>query len=331
MGGHLFDRILVVVAGLEANLRPGLESLRRMCRDARITLLAGVEREIMVRRLVRSARNPMNIADDYVICPTNIESLLGGRNAVNVEIATGGQTTEQMTEQTAERMTKQAMEQATTGHGGETRGDDERIRQLEKLVSTDDLTGLKNRRYVREFIRQIIGKAESHGFQVTLLLFDIDNFKHYNDAHGHGVGDNVLRQAAAMMQSCCREHDVVARIGGDEFAVVFWDKPGSDKKPEGTDQTQDQKRRIDAKHPREVYFMADRFRREISKSKLNLLGDEGRGLLTISGGLATFPIHGRNIDELFEQADGAMLNAKRSGKNRIYLVGNPGNKAQTLT
>ncbi len=291
-----FDRILVVVAGLEGNLRPGLKSLRRTCRDAKITLLADVDREIMVRRLVRSARNPMNVADDYVICMGDVDFFLDrGDDDVNAEIV-------------ADR-TREV-------------GEYDRIRQLERLASTDDLTGLKNRRYIREFLRQIIDRAERQDFQVTLLLFDIDNFKHYNDAYGHGVGDNVLRQAAVMTQSCCRDHDVVARIGGDEFAVVFWDKPGSsNSRGAGAEQ-----RRIDARHPQDAYFMAERFRREISKSKLSFLGDEGRGLLTISGGLATFPVHGRNTDELFAQADRALLVAKRSGKNRVSLVSGPENR-----
>ena len=56
-----------------------------------------------------------------------------------------------------------------------------------------------------------------------MLVFDIDNFKHYNDVYGHYAGDDVLKQAAVLMKRCCRSHDVVGRVGGDEFAVVFWD------------------------------------------------------------------------------------------------------------
>jgi PleD family two-component response regulator len=71
--------------------------------------------------------------------------------------------------------------------------------------------------------------------------------------------------------------------------------------------------------------MAERFRREVSVSSLQYLGPRGKGSLTISGGLASFPQDGQNAPDMFEQADKAMLEAKRSGKNRIYLVGQPEN------
>ena len=87
------------------------------------------------------------------------------------------------------------------------------------------MTGLKNRRYIREFTRQIIEYARKENGRVTLLVFDIDDFKKYNDTYGHTAGDEILKQAASLMHRCCRPHDVVGRIGGDEFAVVFWDDP----------------------------------------------------------------------------------------------------------
>ena len=99
-------------------------------------------------------------------------------------------------------------------------------RALQRLVMTDELTGVYNGRYFKHFLNKICEKALQRQFSVTLLLFDIDNFKKYNDDHGHGVGDEILRQTASVMRECCREHDVVARISGDEFAVVFWDKEG---------------------------------------------------------------------------------------------------------
>jgi two-component system cell cycle response regulator len=123
------------------------------------------------------------------------------------------------------------------------------------------------------------------------------------------------------MQRCCRGHDVVARIGGDEFAVVFWDEPQASP----ADAPDERRwRRID--HPTEAIFIAKRFVRELENSELTPLaglGPKGRGILTISGGLATFPRDGSTIQELFQQADTALLEAKRSGKNRIYLVGKP--------
>ncbi|MHC4106060.1 MAG: GGDEF domain-containing protein, partial [Planctomycetota bacterium] len=198
---------------------------------------------------------------------------------------------------------------------------EKKIKHLEKLATEDDLTGLKNRRYIWEFARQIIERAQKENGRVTLLVFDIDNFKHYNDAFGHSVGDEVLKQAAVLMQRCCRSHDVVGRIGGDEFAVVFWDEPHA--KPDGVP---DERRSLRADHPSGAIFIAKRFVRELENSELTPLaglGPEGRGILTISGGLASFPRDGSTIQELFQQADSALMEAKHSGKNRIYLVGKP--------
>jgi diguanylate cyclase (GGDEF)-like protein len=113
---------------------------------------------------------------------------------------------------------------------------------------------------------------------------------------------------------------VVGRIGGDEFAVIFWDEPTS------IDQRPRQERRSSAgEHPREVIAIAKRFRRQINTAELNLLGPSGNGELTISGGLATLGPDGDTVERLFEQADGALMEAKKRGKNRIYLVGGPPN------
>jgi two-component system cell cycle response regulator len=112
----------------------------------------------------------------------------------------------------------------------------------------------------------------------------------------------------------------VGRIGGDEFAVVFWDDP---RRESGGPRSERRSARAD--HPAEAIYIAKRFVRELEKAELNLLGPEGKGVLAISGGLASFPRDGSTIGELFEKADRALLEAKRSGKNRIYLVGKPQN------
>ena len=188
------------------------------------------------------------------------------------------------------------------------------IAELQTLVTQDDLTGLKNRRYLRQFLPAILGNAKEDGYQVTLLLFDLDNFKHYNDTYGHTIGDSVLLQTGKLMRRCCREHDVVARLGGDEFAVVFWDLPEEV-------QARNDRRQTNHGHPREAQFMAERFRREMSEAAFECLGSKGKGTLTISGGLATYPLDAVTAEDLFEKADQAMLEAKRTGKNKITIVG----------
>ena len=190
---------------------------------------------------------------------------------------------------------------------------DERIRILEELVTQDDLTGLKNRRYLRQFLPAIINAASENNTRVTLLLFDLDNFKHYNDTFGHSTGDAVLAQTARLIRRCCREHDVVVRLGGDEFAVIFWDLP--EERPN------DDRRHTSQDHPRQVRFMAERFCAEMSLAEFECLGQKGKGKLTVSGGLATYSVDADTAEELFEKADHAMLEAKRSGKNKITIVG----------
>ncbi|MHC4292062.1 MAG: GGDEF domain-containing protein, partial [Planctomycetota bacterium] len=199
---------------------------------------------------------------------------------------------------------------------------DRRIEELETLVVQDDLTGLKNRRYLRQFLPLILQKAKANQCQVTLLLFDIDDFKHYNDSYGHSIGDDVLRQTAKLICLCCRNQDVVTRLGGDEFAVIFWDVPGEQTQ---TAQSISDRRKSSLGHPRQTVFMAERFRHEMASMPFDHLGPKGKGSLTISGGLATFPTDASSAPELFEKADQAMLEAKRNGKNLIYLVGQPNN------
>ncbi|MGB7159935.1 MAG: GGDEF domain-containing protein [Tepidisphaeraceae bacterium] len=193
---------------------------------------------------------------------------------------------------------------------------EDRHARLQKLAITDELTGLYNGRYFRHFLNRIVDKARTLRFPVTLLLFDIDNFKKYNDQYGHGVGDEILRQTAALMRRCCRDHDLVARISGDEFAVVFWEKEGPrqprDGKPVATA----------GRPPQSVMFILDRFRRLLSLPDFSNLGATGKGALTISGGLAVFPYDATEVDALIDAADRAlMFGAKQGGKNSIYLVG----------
>ncbi len=298
-----FAVIAVVMSGAPAKLTSTLKALREVNCDAKIILLAQMYEEPAAMQLVGSAFNGATLADDYLICPVQTnrfyESVSPAETSPKISTSAGGD--------------KAALSVAEPVDATK-----ERIKQLEKLAIEDELTGLKNRRYIWEFSRQIIALARSENKRVTLLIFDIDNFKHYNDVYGHSAGDEVLKQAAVLMRRCCRGHDVVGRIGGDEFAVVFWDDPRRELSKEETE-----RRSAMADHPKEAIFIAKRFRKELGKAELHLLGPEGKGVLAISGGLASFPRDGATTDELFEQADKALLEAKRSGKNKIYLVGSP--------
>ena len=192
----------------------------------------------------------------------------------------------------------------------------DRERRLRTLAMTDELTGCANKRYFRTFLDRILLRARGERFPVTLLLFDIDDFKHYNDAHGHPVGDEILRQTADLMRRCTRDHDLVARIGGDEFAVVFWEREQA-----GMPAKRGEKRG-QGRFPAGPLQIAARFRELLNTESFAALGQSGVGRLTISGGMAVYPYDGGDADALIEAADRALMSgAKRSGKNSIALVG----------
>ena len=191
----------------------------------------------------------------------------------------------------------------------------DRHNRLQKLAITDELTGLYNARYFRHFLSRILEKGRTMRFPVTLLLFDIDDFKKYNDQYGHGTGDEILVQTATMMRRCCRDHDLVARIGGDEFAVVFWEK-------EGPRQPRDTRGPVSSRPPQTPVQVFERFKRLMAGAEFTGLGSTGRGTLGISGGLAVFPYDATDAAGLIKAADEfLMFGAKQGGKNSIYLVG----------
>ena len=292
-----FAAIGVIMSGLSSKLDFALKALRDVDAGAKIVLLAQMWEEPVAIQLVNAFSEGKRAADDYLICP-----IRAGRLREFIMVS----------------QDKQAAETAT--QAAVTPSIESKIRHLEKLATEDDLTGLKNRRYIREFSRQIIEHAEKENRRITLLIFDIDNLKKYNDIYGHSAGDAILRQVAVLMQRSCRSHDVVGRIGGDEFAVVFWDEPQTQAvmSAEGGE-----RRSAIAEHPKEVVSIAKRFQKELGKAEFHSLGPEGKGELTISGGLASLGPGCSTVQQLFEQADKALLVAKRSGKNRIYIVGRP--------
>ena len=181
-----------------------------------------------------------------------------------------------------------------------------RTESLHELAITDHLTGAHNRRYFYYVTDQILLRCRQRNLPVTLLLYDIDDFKRYNDSYGHAAGDEVLRQAVAAMKQVTREQDVVARIGGDEFAVLFWD---------------DELRTPNSQPPETALVLTRRFCQVLRSLEFPSLGPEARGKLTISGGLAVFPADGCTCRGLLRKADLALRQAKQSGKDSIHLVG----------
>jgi diguanylate cyclase (GGDEF)-like protein len=179
-----------------------------------------------------------------------------------------------------------------------------RYEQLRTLAVTDELSGAYNRRYFNKFVTGLLDRARASRFRVTVLLFDIDDFKKYNDSFGHASGDAIIRELIGLLRSCTRPDDLVARLGGDEFAVVYWDNEA--------------RRQPNSEHPRDLLAATERFRKAIKShawsQKCNIQGE-----ISISGGLATFPWDADSLDQLMAKADEALLRAKRAGKNVILL------------
>lgn len=178
--------------------------------------------------------------------------------------------------------------------------------QWQDLAWRDDLSGLRNRRYFEATLEELIARATPLRQPLTVVLFDIDNFKTYNDRYGHHTGDALIREVATLLTRCSRGSDVVARYGGDEFAIILWDA----EKP----------RVPGSQHPADPTALAERFRDAIHRHSFKCLGPNAPGPLTISGGLACFPWDGKTRSELTNAADAALLAAKRTGKNRIVLA-----------
>lgn len=168
--------------------------------------------------------------------------------------------------------------------------------QLEKLAVTDTLTGLYNRKYFDEVVPRELQKARRNKQFVTMFMMDLDHFKEYNDYYGHHAGDDVLRKVSATLRETCqRSGDLLFRMGGEEFAILF------------------------VHHSKkEVCGFAEEIRRQIRS--LDIVHDalgEGR-YLTISLGAVTC-LADENIskDRLYKQSDTALYRAKELGRNRV--------------
>jgi two-component system, cell cycle response regulator len=180
--------------------------------------------------------------------------------------------------------------------------------QGHRLMSLkDELTGSWNRRFFERFLSDAIARAAPARRPVTIMVFDIDNFKTFNDRFGHEAGDEILRQTVALLNSVIRQGDRVCRIGGDEFVVVFADSEAP-RKPGPA-----------AALPETVDVIARRFQDQICRMNFPKLGIEAPGNLSISAGLATYPWDGSDAASLLRHADQLALESKRKGKNAITL------------
>ncbi len=166
--------------------------------------------------------------------------------------------------------------------------------QTERSAITDGLTGLFNRRHFTQTLRHELSRARRHNSKVSLVLFDVDDFKKLNDTKGHPEGDKVLVRTASLIKAGVREIDMASRYGGEEFAVIL---------PE-TSRTG-------------AYVVADRVRQSVEH---HFRRTRGVSNVTVSGGVATFPDDATTFADLVKKADLGLYRAKAAGKNRITLA-----------
>ncbi|MGB0952070.1 MAG: diguanylate cyclase [Planctomycetota bacterium] len=171
---------------------------------------------------------------------------------------------------------------------------DEVWRRIEEIALRDSLTGVLNRRAFERFGNQEFDRATRYGFPLSLALFDLDHFKNVNDQLGHPAGDRLLQVFASYLQTATRQSDMVARIGGDEFALLMSHTDGAG-----------------------AFVLTQRLRDAVELHLREVLPpmDPMPG---VSAGLVIYPdVEAKNFDALVASADEALYNAKRSGRGRL--------------
>ena len=167
-------------------------------------------------------------------------------------------------------------------------------RELAAATLTDRLTGLYNYGTFVDYLHNEVTKADRYGGDLALLMLDLDQFKQFNDRHGHEAGNELLRRIGGVVGSLVRDADVAARYGGEEFAVLI-----------RGDESQG-------------YELAERLRRAVETVTVPVRGGE-QACTTISAGIAAYPAGARDEAELIESADAALYESKRRGRNRVTI------------
>lgn len=168
---------------------------------------------------------------------------------------------------------------------------DERIRFY---AHHDPLTKLLNRRQFDNMLRYTINTCERAKRKFALLFVDVDHFKNVNDTYGHDIGDMLLKKIASIFQNVLRKEDLIARVGGDEFCIIL----------------------NDINHDNDVIFIVEKM---LNKMKQKIEINHISFFVTLSIGISIYPEHGRDMKELTKNADQAMFEAKKSGRDNYLL------------
>lgn len=167
-------------------------------------------------------------------------------------------------------------------------------KKLAELVNIDGLTRVYNHRFFHEALKNEIISSKKSEYPISLILLDIDYFKHYNDLYGHQKGDEVLRKIGFILKNNVRIKDIPARYGGEEFTVIL---PNTSEK--------------------EAIFIAEEIRLAVEHWKFEGEENQPKGNLTVSVGVSTFPDKAKSDVELIKSADDALYRAKFFNKNRV--------------
>lgn len=166
------------------------------------------------------------------------------------------------------------------------------VQRVKQLAYLDGLTGMFNRRFFELRIMEEIERARRYGTGMAVIMADIDDFKKLNDDFGHLVGDEVLRQVSSLFQQQLRKMDVVCRYGGEEFAVL-----------------------LSQSNEEQGVAVAEKLRRMVSEWMFPGVPRK----VTISAGIAAFPIAGKTRNEMVQAADNGLYAAKQGGRNRVCV------------
>lgn len=169
--------------------------------------------------------------------------------------------------------------------------------KIAQVSTTDELTGLHNRKYLHERLEQEISRSKRYGTKLSCLLFDLDFFKVVNDIYGYDWGDVLLRSIADKLKQLIRKEDILTRYGDEEFLLIL---------PNTSEEN--------------AFLFAERFRRDIERMEFIPAGEEERHPITISGGISTYPClenTEEDVNTIIRYAEHALYNAKKRGKNKI--------------
>ncbi|MCK4837071.1 MAG: GGDEF domain-containing protein, partial [Candidatus Aminicenantes bacterium] len=170
------------------------------------------------------------------------------------------------------------------------------LKKTRELSITDGLTNLYNQTHFFEMLKHEIEQSRRYKQVFSLIIFDVDDFKKYNDNNGHIYGSRALEQIGSIMKKIFRSSDILARYGGDEYVIIL---PNTDKVG--------------------AFLAADRLRERVENEEFYGEKRQPKGKITISLGITGFPEHGNTVEEILSNADKALYRVKKMGGNRTII------------